>query len=410
MKVCVYGLLSNICRLEKATIIAEPERTGGVALAKLLSSNGVTNRLLEFDSPEGIELLVGPLAGVGLPAVRLWDGRTLAGPSNSELAEALGARTSPASAEYDVAIVGAGPAGLAAAIYASSEGLRTVSIEANSVGGQAGTSAHIRNYLGFPWGVRGADLASSAGRQSEQLGAETIMTRTARTLRSDGKLRVLTLSNGAVVHAGCVILAGGVQYQMSGVESVDALIGHGVFYGAAAGEAATMSGLNVAILGGGNSAGQAAALLATDGANVTVLIRGESISKSMSDYLVKQLEGTPNVSIRTEVHVVDALGEGRLRGLVLAESTGRLVNVEADALFIFIGARPSTDWLQGVVDLDERGFILTGRNGSPWLETSMAGVFAAGDIRSGSIKRVAAAVGEGSTASMLSRDYLMASS
>lgn len=393
-------------QFEKATIVAEPARTRGVTLSKLLSSNGVTNRLVECDSPEGVELLAGPLAGVGLPAVRLWDGRTLDRPTESELAAALGAHTSPASPEYDVAIVGAGPAGVAAAIYASSEGLRTVSVEANAVGGQAGTSAHIRNYLGFPWGVRGADLARFAGRQSEQLGAETVVTRTVTSLSRDGAQHVLTLSNGAMIRARCVILAGGVQYQMCGVESVDALIGHGVFYGAAAGEAAAMSGLNVAILGGGNSAGQAAARLAADGANVTVLIRGESIHKSMSDYLVTKLEGTPTISVRTGVSVVDALGDGQLTGLVLADSSSRPLHLEADALFIFIGARPSTAWLRGVVDLDDHGFILTGRSGAPWLATSVAGVFAAGDIRSGSIKRVAAAVGEGSTASMMSRDYV----
>jgi thioredoxin reductase (NADPH) len=396
-------------RFEKVTIVAELERSRGVALATMLTRNGVTTRLLGCDSPEGMDLLTGPLAGVALPAVRLWDGRTLAAPTEAELAEALGAHTSPAAAEYDVAIVGAGPAGLAAAIYAASEGLRTVTVEASAVGGQAGTSAHIRNYLGFPWGARGADLAYAASRQSEQLGAETIVTRAAVALAADGGQRMLTLSNRDVVRARCVILAGGVSYRMSGTEMVDALVGHGVFYGAAAGEVTAMAGLNVAVMGGGNSAGQAAAHLASGGAHVTVLIRGESIDKSMSDYLVRQLEGNPNVSIRTHVHVVDALGEGQLSGLVLADPSGARETLEVSALFIFIGARPSTEWLQGVVDLDDHGFVLTGRNGATWLETSMSGVFAAGDIRAGSIKRVAAAVGEGSTASMMAREHLMGS-
>lgn len=235
------------------------------------------------------------------------------------------------------------------------------------------------------------------------------MTRTAVMLAADGGRRVLTLSNGDVVLARCVILAGGVSYRRSGIGTVDALVGHGVFYGAAAGEAAAMAGLNVAIMGGGNSAGQAAAHLASAGANVTMLIRGDSINKSMSDYLVQQLEGTRNVSIRTQVQVVDALGEGQLTGLVLEDPSGARAMLETSAFFIFIGARPSTDWLQDVVDLDDHGFVLTGRDGATWLETSVSGVFAAGDIRAGSIKRVAAAVGEGSTASMMAREHLMTS-
>jgi thioredoxin reductase (NADPH) len=397
----------NQLRFEKVTIVGERERSRGVALATMLTRNGVTTRLLGCDSQEALDLMAGPLAGLALPAVRLWDGRVLAAPTDAKLAEALGAHTSPAATEYDVAIVGAGPAGLAAAIYASSEGLRAVTVEASAVGGQAGTSAHIRNYLGFPWGIRGADLAHSASRQSEQLGAETIVTRAVVTLAADGRKRVLTLSNGDVVRARCVILSGGVSYRMSGIEAVDALVGRGVFYGAAAGEATAMAGLNVAVMGGGNSAGQAAAHLASGGANVMVLIRGDSINKSMSDYLVQQLEGIPNVSVRTQVQVVDALGEGRLTGLVLADPSGERETFETSALFMFIGARPSTEWLQGVVDLDDHGFILTGRNGATWLETSMSGVFAAGDIRAGSIKRVAAAVGEGSTASMMAREHLM---
>lgn len=394
-------------RFEKVTIVAEPEGSHGSALATLLTRNGVTNRLLGFGSPEASDLQRGPLAGVALPAVRLWDGRVLAAPTEAELAEALGAHTSPGAAEYDVAVVGSGPAGLAAAIYAASEGLRTVTVEAHAVGGQAGTSAHIRNYLGFPWGIRGVDLAYSAGRQSEQLGAETVVARTAVTLAADGAQRLLTLSNGDVIRARCVILAGGVTYRLSGIDAVDALVGHGVFYGAAAGEAGAMAGLNVAVMGGGNSAGQAAAHLASSGANVTVLIRSDSLNKSMSDYLVQQLEGTSNVSIRTQVRVVDALGEGQLSGLLLAGPSGDHVTLEVSALFIFIGARPSTEWLTGVVELDDHGFVLTGRDGATWLETSLPGVYAAGDIRAGSIKRVAAAVGEGSTASMLAREYLV---
>lgn len=393
-------------RYEKVTIVDEQGEEAGQALAAMLNRNAVASRLLASSSHDGQALLAGPLAGANLPAVMLWDGRVLSAPSNEQLAEALGASTSPTASDYDVAIVGCGPAGLAAAIYGSSEGLRTVMVEARAVGGQAGTSAKIRNYLGFPWGVRGADLAYSAGRQSEQLGAEIVVIRSAVALEAHGEDRLLTLTNGDVIRASCVILAGGVTYRLSGIETVDALVGHGVFYGAGAGEATAMAGLRVCVMGGGNSAGQAAAHFATAGAEVNVLIRGESAGKSMSDYLVRQLEGSPNVSIRTQVRVVEALGDGQLSALVLADRHGERVTLETDALYIFIGARPSTEWLEGVVDLDDHGFIRTGREDAAWLETSMSGVFAAGDIRSGSIKRVAAAVGEGSTASMLARERL----
>ena len=393
-------------RLSKATIVHEPADHLGVQLATMLARNGIASQVHTPTSPEGTALVDGPLAGVALPAVRLWDGRVLAAPTPAELAEALGAHTRPARVAYDVAIVGTGPAGLAAATYAASEGLHAVAIEAVAVGGQAATSAKIRNYLGFPWGIRGADLAAQASQQALQLGAEVVVVREATALDADGDDRVLTLSSGDAVRARSVILAGGVTYRRTGVDSVDALIGHGVFYGAAAGEAASMGGLRVAILGGGNSAGQAAAHLAAAGAEVTVLIRGDALGKSMSDYLVQQLEGTPNVTVRTQVQIVDARGEGQLAALMLEHAVDGTVELVIDALFVFIGARPHTDWIAGTVDLDDHGYVLTGREGAAWLETSMPGVFAAGDIRAGSIKRVAAAVGEGSTAAMLAREYL----
>ena len=393
-------------RLTKATIVHEPEDEQGAHLATLLARNGIPARVLAPGSPEGAGLVDGPLAGVALPALQLWDGRVLGAPTAAEMAEALGAHTRPTRAAYDVAIVGTGPAGLAAATYAASEGLQTVAIEAFAVGGQAATSAKIRNYLGFPWGIRGADLAAQAGQQAMQLVAEVIVVREATALRADGDDRVLTLSSGDLVQARSVVLAGGVTYRRTGVASVDALVGHGVFYGATAGDAASMGGLRVAVLGGGNSAGQAAAHLAAAGAEVTVLIRGDSLSKSMSDYLVQQLGGTPNVAVRTEVKLAAARGDGQLAALVLRQGAEGTVELETDALFVFIGARPHTGWLTGTIDLDDHGYVLTGRGGATWLETSMPGVFAAGDIRSGSIKRVAAAVGEGSTAAMLAREYL----
>ena len=394
-------------RFAKATVVDAPGSGRGEQLVGWLGRNGVAAGFHRSDSVEGQDLRAGPLADLQLPSALLWDGRRLGNPTEVELAEALGAGTRPERDLYDVAIVGAGPAGLAAAVYSASEGLHAVVIEEYAVGGQAGMSAKIRNYLGFPWGVRGADLAAQASRQAEQLGAEFVVARRAVDLRVDGDEQVLTLTGDNIVRCSCVILAGGVNYRRLGVPSVDGLIGHGVFYGAAASEAQTMGGLRVFVLGGGNSAGQAAAQLADAGAEVTVLIRSDSLTKSMSDYLVQQLEGTPNVTVRPRSQVTGALGQHQLAGLVLSDvADGSSTTVHADALFVFIGARPHTEWLNRAVELDAIGFIVTGREGVSWLETSIPGVYAAGDIRAGSIKRVAAAVGEGSTAAMLVRERL----
>lgn len=394
-------------RFEKVTIVDYPGHGHGADLATLLNRNSVATRLHVSTSPEGRALLDGPLAGAELPAVLLWDGRVLAAPEAPELVGALGQRVDPEGGVYDVTVVGGGPAGLAASVYAASEGLRTVMLEVAGVGGQAATSTKIRNYLGFPWGVRGSDLASQAHRQAEQLGAEIVATRSATALERDGEHLLVSLSSDETIRTRRVILAGGVSYRRSGVDSVDALIGRGVFYGAAAGEASSMGGLRVSVLGGGNSAGQAAAHLAAAGADVSVLVRRDSLRHSTSDYLVTQLEGTANISIRCGVRVSDAVGEQQLEALVLEDlEAGASSVIPADALFVFIGAVPHTEWLDGVVELDAHGFIVTGREDADWLETSLRGVYAAGDIRAGSIKRVAAAVGEGSTAAMLARESL----
>lgn len=400
----------NRLRLTKVTIVDRPAAGGqgaGAELASLLERNSVATTLLGAETPEGRAVLAGAGADTALPAVLLWDGRVLGAPTVPELVGALGVRTSPVGGCYDVAVIGGGPAGLAAAVYAASEGLRTVLLECDAMGGQAGTSTKIRNYLGFPWGVRGSDLASMAHRQAEQLGAEIVATRTATGIDSDGDDLLVTLSNDEVVRTRRVVLAGGVAYRRTGVDAVDALIGRGVFYGAAAGEAASMAGLQAFVLGGGNSAGQAAAHLAKAGAHVTVLVRKESLRTGMSDYLVTQLEGTPGLTVRCNTRVTDALGDQRLEAIELEDTgTGAREILPADALFVIIGAVPRTDWLAGVVKLDDHGFVATGRDGAEWLETSVPGVYAAGDIRAGSIKRVAAAVGEGSTASMLARESL----
>jgi thioredoxin reductase (NADPH) len=404
-------------RYAKTTIIDAPDGTRGHQLRGWLERNSVATTLLTPDDEEARALLAArQIATTKLPITVLWDGRVLVDPSDPELVEALGARTRPIGGLYDVAIVGAGPAGLATALYAGSEGMRALVIEGDSVGGQAGTSAKIRNYLGFPWGLSGGELAARAARQAEQLGAEFIITPRAESVRADGDERILTLSSGDEIRARSVVLAGGVTYRRLGVPAVDALIGAGVFYGAAPSEAAGMHGLDVCVLGAGNSAAQAAAHLASAGAHVTMLVRGSSLTTSMSDYLVREIDAAPNIAVRLNTEAVDAGTNGRLDHLVVRDSkSGNTSELAVHALFVFIGARPRTDWLKGVVALDERGFVLTGRDldgiwslgrAPAWLETNVPGVFAAGDIRFGSVKRVAAAVGEGSTAAMLVREYL----
>ncbi len=427
----VYPVLADAVRLwarehqpryEKAIIVDAPGGPRGVTLHGWLDRNNVMTTLLAADGERARALLEAHgLTATHLPVVVLYDGRALVDPDESALTEALGARTRPARERYDVAIVGSGPAGLAAAVYAGSEGVAAALIEQRVVGGQAGASAKIRNYLGFPWGVTGAELVERASRQAEQLGTDFVLTRRAEGLRVDGPDRIITLSSGDEVVAATVVLAGGVTYRRLGLAPVDALVGKGVFYGAAPSEARCMGGLDVYVLGGGNSAGQAAAHLAQSGARVTVLIRGASLASSMSDYLVRELAAA-GVAIRCNTEVVDAGSASQLDHLVVRDRvSGETATLAAGALFIFIGARPHTDWLEGAVTLDESGFVLTGRDliearpGSwpldrppLWLETSMPGVFAAGDIRHGSIKRVAAAVGEGSTAAMLVREQLAA--
>jgi len=410
-------------RFDKAVIIDDPGGSRGIELRGWLERNTVAATLAPTDTPQGRALLTQHRIDVNrLPAVVLYNGTVLTDPAHDELAEALGARTRPRQSRYDVAIIGAGPAGLAAAVYAGSEGLRAIVLEHDTLGGQAGTSTKIRNYLGFPWGVSGGELAERASRQAEQLGAEFNVTRSATDLGTQGTERILTLSNGDRVTASAVVIAGGVAYRRLGVPSVDTLVGAGVFYGAGVSEAESMGGLEVSVLGGGNSAGQAAAHLAHGGARVTLLVRGASLAGSMSDYLAREIDAAPNITVRFATEVVGAGGDRQLDHLVLRDcSDSSTQNVPADALFIFIGARPHTEWLSGILALDDHGFLLTGRDiveaeqsswplkrTPAWLETSLPGVFAAGDIRHGSVKRVAAAVGEGSTAAMLVKDYLAA--
>jgi thioredoxin reductase (NADPH) len=405
---------------EMVTVVAERWAARSYEFRDLMERNGMRYAFHDVDSPEGRALLeqVGYPQGP-FPVVVRYDGLVLTNPTNRETAEALGGnqgfRANPRT--YDLAVVGAGPAGLSAAVYAASEGLRTVFLEREAIGGQAGTSSLIRNYLGFPFGISGADLAGRAVEQAWAFGAEIAVMYVATGLRAEGRDRVLTLLDGSEITSRAVILATGAAYQRLEVAGLDALIGAGVFYGGGVTEAQAMEGRRVYVAGGGNSAGQAAIHLAKYAAHVTMVVRGAALAASMSDYLVKEIEATPNIEVRLNTRIVGCSGERRLEGLELSDTaTGESRAEPAEALFLLLGARPNTDWLPPAIARDDRGFILTGADadaaappaGRPrlLLETSMPGVFAAGDVRHGSVKRVASAVGEGGIAIQLVHQYL----
>ncbi len=407
----------HLPRYDKATIIDRSPASRAREIQAYLEPNLVWTSLHTVDSWQAQQLAKQhDLSFDTLPVMVLWDGRVLVDPTRADVAEALGAPTRAPSDTFDLAIVGCGPAGLASAAYAASEGLRVLGIEPATMGGQAGTTSKIRNYLGFRWGIRGGEFGQRAFAHAEDLGADFMMTRSAVGLRADGDLRAVTLDNGDVVTSRAVVLSGGVAYRRLGIPDVDNLSGTGVFYGGSASEAQSMSGLDVFVLGGGNSAGQIATHLAAYGARTTLLIRRE-LGPPMADYLIKEIQAAGGLTVREHTEVVRAGSEQQLEHLVLRDSrTNDEETVKADALFVFIGARPHTEWLADVVALDDHGFIVTGKDIPPesWmldrppalLETNMPGVFAAGDIRRGSVKRVAAAVGEGSTATLLVREYL----
>jgi len=379
--------------------------------------NAVTEegrRMLQELHPDSAELPVVVLRFGGQPVV-------LANPSNLEIAEAFGLMTPiPADEVFDVAVVGAGPAGLAAAVYASSEGLRTVVVEREAIGGQAGTSSMIRNYPGFAQGISGSRLAFAAYQQAWFFGATFLFMRQPdRLSREDGYYR-LQLSDGATLTSRTVIITTGATYRRLGVPTLEDLQGRGVFYTAGVSEAPAMRGRKVFVVGGGNSAGQAAMHLAKWAEQVTVLVRAESLADSMSDYLMREIDAAPNVDVRYHVQVVDGAGTDYLESLVLEDRlTGARQSVPADGLFVLIGSQPRTDWLGEDLARDRWGFILTGPDvlddpDGRWhadrpplpQETSLPGVFAAGDVRRGSAKRVASAVGEGATTIPLVHRYL----
>jgi thioredoxin reductase (NADPH) len=404
-------------------IVAERWSARAHELRSLLARNGVPHAFHPSDSAEGRRLLgeVGR-EKVELPVVVLLDGRVLVDPSNAEVAGGYGVTTElDERRDFDVVVVGAGPAGLAAAVYASSEGLRTLVVERESIGGQAGSSSLIRNYLGFSRGVSGAELAQRAYQQAWVFGTSFLLMREVVGLRAEGERYLVTISDGSVATARAVILAMGVSYRRLGIPALEALNGTGVFYGASVSEVHALAGQHAYIVGGGNSAGQAAMHLSRYAKQVSLLVRGSSLADSTSQYLVDEIAAAGNVEVRLNTQVIDGGGRGRLEHLTLRDAgTGKTCEVEAAALFVLIGARPHTDWLPEMVERDKWGFLLTGlelareegrslERPAVMYETNVPGLFAVGDVRHRSVKRVASAVGEGSVVVEQVRDYLKSS-
>jgi thioredoxin reductase (NADPH) len=388
-------------------------------LRDFIARNRIPGRWLDVErDSEARELLT--VAGVPperLPVVLLEDGSVVERPTVLELAERLGVAVAPAADHYDLVIVGGGPAGLAAAVYGASEGLRTVMVERDAPGGQAGQSSRIENYLGFPSGLSGSDLAQRATTQARRLGAELLSVSDVVALKVEGAGRIVELTGGVQLSANTVLVASGVSYRMMPAPGFSDFTGAGVYYGAALTEARSCAQQHVVVIGAANSAGQAAVHFSGYASKVTMLVRGESLAKSMSAYLIDQIAALENIQVLTRSEAIAAEGEdGRLKRIRIRGPDGEERTEAVDACFVFIGALPQTDWLDGVVARDDRGFILAGTDaaGTGWplqreprtLETSVPGVFVAGDVRARSIKRVASAVGEGSMAVSLIHEYL----
>ncbi len=402
-------------RMEIVRVVGEVPSARVHTISELLERSGIPHGVYDVASPDGARVLSeSGLDATRLPVVLLL-GVALADPSNAEIADALGASSLHAQT-CDLGIVGGGPAGLAAAVYGASEGLRTLVIEREVMGGQAGTSSLIRNYLGFPRGISGAELAQRAYQQAWLFGAKYVFARAATALRVEGDRRILSLSDGREITARSVVIATGAAYRRLGVPSLERFDGAGVFY-AAGGDMRVMRGRDAFVVGGGNSAGQAAVHLAEVARKVTLLVRGSSIREGMSTYLVQELERLPNVEVRTDVEVVGGEGQRALEAIQVRDrARGATERIATEMLFVLVGAEPHTEWLAGTVLRDPSGFLLTGREleevGGPAprhrLETSVAGVFAVGDARAGSIKRLASAVGEGAMAVAYVHEHLRA--
>ena len=393
-------------------------------LKRFLARSGVRFRWFDLDIEDDAEVRrivaeLGPTSPA-FPIVILPDGDVLSDPDIETLAVRLGLPTEPTSTLYDLVVIGGGPAGLAASIYAGSEGLRTVVVEQDVPGGQASYSAMIENYPGFPSGLDGSDLARRTVEQAERFGVEIIVTRRATSLRCMELERRVTLDDGTELAAHTVLLAIGVSFRWLDAPGCAALVGAGVYYGAATVEASACRDQEVYVLGGGNSAGQAALFLARFARQVHILTLGDGLEESMSRYLIERIEQTPNVSVHPRTTVIDAGGEGHLEWILLRDTRANQTRrVAAEALFVFIGAAPRSDWLDGTIDRDDEGFLLCGLDYLPsrpenWplerrphpLETRVPGVFVAGDVRKGSVKRLTVAAGEGATAVDLVHRYL----
>src|SRR5450755_2986969 len=371
-----------------------------------------TKRLLEALGPDASDL----------PVVLFSDGTKMLNSVPAEVAQRVGLRTRAETSFYDLAIVGGGPAGLAAAVYGASEGLHTVMLDREAPGGQAGMSSRIENYLGFPSGLSGGDLTRRAVVQAKRFGVEILAPQEAVGVRTEGSYRIIKLADGSEISCHALMIATGVQWRRLEAPGVDQLKGAGVYYGGGATEALSCKGEVVYVVGGANSAGQAAMNFARYAERVVILVRGDSLSSTMSQYLIDQIERTPNISLWKHASVVEAHGDSHLEEIsVLCSDTNKIERVPASAMFIFIGALPSTEWLKELVQRDERGFVLTGpdllwdgERPKGWtlerdpflLETNVPGLFAVGDVRHGSVKRVASGVGEGSVAVQFIHQYL----
>jgi thioredoxin reductase (NADPH) len=401
----------------RAIVVGPRHEVTCASLRHFLDRNQVTYTWLMPDAPDAADVWDGPLPGVeDLPAVRVIGGKTVLRPRLRRVAELLRLGTEPEGAEYDTVIVGAGPAGLAAAVYGASEGLRTIVVEREAPGGQAGTSSRIENYLGFPSGVSGDELASRALQQARRLGAEILVTRS--ITRVDADTRQVHLDDGDVLRARTIILACGVTWRHLSIDGFERLAGKGISYGAARSEAPSVHGLDIHIVGAGNSAGQAALFFSTHARSVTILVRSDALEKRMSHYLIDQIKARPNIRVVLGAEIVAVHGDASLDAIETSDrATGEITRHPSDGLYIFIGADAQTAWLPPAVVTDEHGYVLTGsdmRATGRWplerdpylLETSVPGIFASGDVRSGPVKRVAAAVGEGSMAIAFVHQYL----
>jgi thioredoxin reductase (NADPH) len=413
------GLQGIAAEPPKPRVIMVGNRWNGACseLRDFLARNQITYDWMTPDAPELSTRWPGdPPSDDDCPALRLADGTLLRRPVARDLAELLGLQTKPRLAEYDTVIIGGGPAGLAAAVYGASEGLRTLVVERQAPGGQAGTSSRIENYLGFPSGVSGDQLASRALQQAKRLGAEILVTRS--VVRVDPKAHQTYLDGGDVVRARTLVLATGVTWRRLAIDGFDRLIGKGIYYGAARSEASAAHGLDVHLIGAGNSAGQAAIYIASHARTVTLVVRGDSLEKSMSRYLIEQLGGQSNVAVQLRSEVVAAHGVTNLTAIDIRDgATAEVRRHDCGGLFVFIGADAETGWLPEEIARDARGYVLTGDDvvkAGRWslgrdpylLESSVPGVFACGDVRLSPVKRVASAVGEGSMAIAFIHKYL----